>query len=99
MKLRLKFWMWVHDRAEDFWHWVWINKVQPLLPSVKYEDTYYMPIARDGEVTFYRSFNRGSKMKLPFQFAQTSETPKEDTASLSGNNHEKDTADDHTPKD
>lgn len=40
-KLRLKFWMWVHDRAEDFWHWVWINKVQPLMPPIGYEENLW----------------------------------------------------------
>lgn len=43
MKFRLKFWTWVHERAEDFWHWVWINKVQPLMPPLRRNDLYYGP--------------------------------------------------------
>lgn len=45
-KLRLKFWMWVHDRAEDFWHWVWINKVQPLMPPIKPCEIHYIEIGQ-----------------------------------------------------
>lgn len=27
--IRIRFWYWVHDRAERFWHWVYRAKIAP----------------------------------------------------------------------
>lgn len=55
-KLRYKFWLWIHDRLELMWHWVYRNRVRPLSPLLSNNrPVIYTKVLENEHVTIYRT--------------------------------------------
>jgi hypothetical protein len=55
--IRIRFWQFVHDTVERFWHWIWRVKLNPYyeahkMPSLSRQ---YIKVFENEEVTIYRT--------------------------------------------
>lgn len=57
-QLKIKFWMFLHDRAEEVWHFAWKQRVKLGFDKVIPPAIQYHKIYENEEVTIYRSQER-----------------------------------------